>query len=74
MMLLKFTLESAPIGARPQCPKCPALMYLAAIERGKAAYDLGTFECPRCQHDEPALAPRVDATDSFEGGAACAAA
>ena len=31
MTFTEYTLENAPISARPQCPKCTALMYLARI-------------------------------------------
>jgi len=52
MTFSEYTLENAPINARPECPECSALMYLALIEPEKPGFDLRTFECPRCQHVE----------------------
>ena len=52
MRFSEYTHENAPITARPECPKCAALMYLARIEPEKPGFDLRTFECPRCQHVE----------------------
>lgn len=52
MSFSDYTLEGAPIHARPECSKCSALMYLALIEPEKSGFDLRTFECPRCQHVE----------------------
>jgi hypothetical protein len=52
MTFSEYTLENAPISARPQCPKCTALMYLARTTLDQPGFDLRTFECPRCQHVE----------------------
>jgi hypothetical protein len=52
MTFSEYTLENAPISARPQCPKCTAPMYLARITLDQPGFDLRTFECPRCQHVE----------------------
>jgi hypothetical protein len=52
MTFSEYTLENAPISARPQCPKCTALMYLARVTLDEPGFDLRTFECPRCQHVE----------------------
>ena len=56
MTLLKYKLENAPINARPECPECSALMYLAVIEPERVGFDLRAFECPRCQHVETVVA------------------
>jgi DNA polymerase III alpha subunit (gram-positive type) len=50
MTFAEYTLENAPMTARPDCPKCTAQMYLARIQPEKPGFDLRTFECPRCQH------------------------
>jgi hypothetical protein len=56
MTLSEYTLENSPIIARPDCPECTAQMYLARIEPEKPGFDLRTFEYPRCQHVETAVA------------------
>ena len=55
MTFSEYTLENTPINARPQCPKCAALMFLARITLDKPGFDLRTFECPRCHHVEAAV-------------------
>jgi DNA-directed RNA polymerase subunit M/transcription elongation factor TFIIS len=55
MTFSEYTLENAPIRARPECPKCTALMYLARITWDEPGCDRRTFECPRCQHVETAV-------------------
>jgi hypothetical protein len=40
MTFSEYTLENTPINARPQCPKCTALMYLARITPDKPGFDL----------------------------------
>jgi hypothetical protein len=52
MRFSEYTLENAPIMARPDCPKCTTQMHLARIAPEKPGFDLRTFECPRCQHVE----------------------
>jgi hypothetical protein len=52
MTFSEYTLENAPMTARPDCPKCTAQMYLARIQPEKPGFDLRTFDCPRCQHVE----------------------
>jgi hypothetical protein len=52
MAFSEYTLESTPITAWLECPKCTAYMYLARVEPEKPGFDLRTFECPRCQHVE----------------------
>jgi hypothetical protein len=59
MTFSEYTLENTPITARLNCPKCTThttQMYLARIEPAKPGFDLRTFECPRCQHVETAVA------------------
>ena len=41
--------------ARPACPKCGTGMMLARIEPDIPGHDLGTFECPRCEHSESGI-------------------
>jgi hypothetical protein len=55
MTFAEYTLENAPINARPQCPECKTQktqMYLARITPDEPGFDLRTFECPRCRHVE----------------------
>ena len=56
MTFSEYTLENSPINFRPECAICSAQMYLAYIEPEKPGFDLRTFECPRCQHVETAVA------------------
>jgi hypothetical protein len=56
MTFSEYTLENTPISARPACPKCSTQMYLACIAIERPGFDLRTFECPRCQHVETAVA------------------
>ena len=55
MTFPEYTLENTPINARPQCPKCTALMYLACVTWDEPGCDRRTFECPRCQYVETAV-------------------
>jgi hypothetical protein len=55
MTFPEYTLENTPINARPQCPKCAALMYLACVTWDEPGCDRRTFECPRCQYVETAV-------------------
>jgi hypothetical protein len=46
---------------RPACPKCHAYMMLARIMPARVGFDLRTFECPRCDHQQEMMVE----TDAF---------
>ena len=35
---------------RPGCPKCKTKMMLARSTRGRAGFELQSFDCPKCEH------------------------
>jgi len=35
---------------RPHCPKCDARMRLARVAPGPSGFDVGTFDCAKCDH------------------------
>jgi hypothetical protein len=56
MTFSEYTPGNTPMNARPECPECTAQMYLARTELEKPGFDLRSFESPRCQHVETAIA------------------
>jgi hypothetical protein len=50
---------------RPPCPKCGTTMGLRRIEPDKKdQHDLGTFECPKCQHAQSMVVKYVKVSGS----------
>ncbi|MCR6735475.1 MAG: response regulator [Afipia sp.] len=52
---------------RPACPKCRTEMSLSRIMPARADFDLRTFECPKCNHVEKAVAT-TDPINSYTLG------
>jgi hypothetical protein len=52
---------------RPHCPKCDARMRLARVAPGPPGFDVGTFDCAKCDHVHIVTV----ATDLLSDTAAC---
>jgi hypothetical protein len=51
---------------RPPCPKCKATTMLARITPGPPGFDIGTFECPVCDHVHQRVVALADPMKSRE--------
>ena len=41
---------------RPHCSECGTMMWLFGIEADPSGYELQSFECPKCNHLQVAIA------------------
>jgi len=41
---------------RPSCSQCGTTTVLVGIESERPGYDLRTFQCPKCEHFDTAVA------------------